>query len=202
MSCQDPDPRRRQRPPAIRRLPAQPSAEELQALRSAPRRAAEKRRRPHLEPRPSCLAAPGETRAVIAGQFLRPGASRVPHMCPTCVRVFDTQTTTKCRFAGTLAKPSDGLEPSTPSLPWKFGSVTRVQTRSLATQSFLQIEANEFSRMRREASRVSFLMCPFCVRASLLTWTTLTCRAPRRSGGRRRSDGARVRKGVTRLKLN
>jgi hypothetical protein len=47
-------------------------------------------------------------------------------------------------------KPSDGLEPSTPSF---------------ATQFFLQIDTNEFSRVRREASRVSFLMCPFCVRA-------------------------------------
>jgi hypothetical protein len=45
------------------------------------------------------------------------GASRVPQMCPECVRVFDGQTTTKCGFAGTLGKPSDGLEPSTPSLP-------------------------------------------------------------------------------------
>ena len=32
-----------------------------------------------------------------------------------------------------------GLEPSTPSLPWKFGRVTRVHARSLATRFFLQI---------------------------------------------------------------
>jgi hypothetical protein len=44
-------------------------------------------------------------------------ASPVPQMCPFCVRAFHEQTTTKCQFAGTLAKPSDGLEPSTPSLP-------------------------------------------------------------------------------------
>jgi hypothetical protein len=47
----------------------------------------------------------------------RRSASRVPQMCPECVRVFSGQTTTKCRFAGTLLEPSDGLEPSTPSLP-------------------------------------------------------------------------------------
>jgi hypothetical protein len=35
-------------------------------------------------------------------------------MCQECVRVFYVQTTAKCQFAGTLAKPSDGLEPSTP----------------------------------------------------------------------------------------
>jgi hypothetical protein len=41
-------------------------------------------------------------------------ATRVPQMCPECVRAFSKQTTTKYRFAGTLRKPSDGLEPSTP----------------------------------------------------------------------------------------
>jgi hypothetical protein len=50
-------------------------------------------------------------------------------------------------------------------LPWRFLGVTRVHARSLATQFFLQIGPNEASRMRRETSRVSFLMCPFCVRA-------------------------------------
>jgi hypothetical protein len=40
-------------------------------------------------------------------------ATRVPQMCPECVRAFSKQTTTKYRFAGTLRKPSDGLEPST-----------------------------------------------------------------------------------------
>jgi biotin operon repressor len=37
-------------------------------------------------------------------------------MCPKCVRVLDEQTTTNCRFAGAFLEPSDGLEPSTPSL--------------------------------------------------------------------------------------
>jgi hypothetical protein len=69
-------------------------------------------------------------------------------------------------FAGSL-KPSDGLEPSTPSLPWKFGSVTRGHARSLATQFLLQIGPFEESGMGRKTSRVSFLMCPFCVRALL-----------------------------------
>jgi hypothetical protein len=39
--------------------------------------------------------------------------------------------------------------------------VTRVHARSLATQFLLQIGMNEISMMRREASRVSFPMCPF-----------------------------------------
>jgi hypothetical protein len=36
--------------------------------------------------------------------------------------------------------------------------------RSLAAQFFLQIGLLQAVEMRREASRVSFRMCPFCVR--------------------------------------
>ena len=46
-------------------------------------------------------------------------------------------------------KPSIGLEPMTPSLP------------------FLQIALVGTLEMRQETSRVSFLMCPFCVRVLL-----------------------------------
>src|SRR5207247_7695019 len=74
-----------------------------------------------------------------------------------------------CRYF----KPSDGLEPSTPSLPWRFSGVTRVHARSLATQFLLQIGMNLTAEMRRETSRVSFLMCPFCVRAPSSELATL-----------------------------
>jgi hypothetical protein len=63
-----------------------------------------------------------------------------------------------------MSEPSDGLEPSTPSLPWRFRGVTRVHARSLKTHLLLQIGPFSSGAMRREASRVSFLMCPFCVR--------------------------------------
>jgi hypothetical protein len=99
-----------------------------------------------------------------SSSFTRPFA--VPQMCPECVRVFYLETTTKCRFAGTLAKPSDGLEPSTPSLPWRFLGVTRVHTRSPTTQFSLLIRPLRATNVRREASRVSFLMCPFVSAAS------------------------------------
>ena len=66
-----------------------------------------------------------------------------------------------------FTEPSDGLEPSTPSLPWRFRSVTRVHARSLAAQFFLQIRPLLAPNMRREASRGSFLMCPSCVRGLL-----------------------------------
>src|SRR5688500_5704040 len=71
-----------------------------------------------------------------------------------------------------FAEPSDGLEPSTPSLPWRFPGVTRVHARSLPAQFLLQIGPSDASRMRREASHVSFLMCPFCVRRLVPETTT------------------------------
>src|SRR5207249_9645906 len=46
----------------------------------------------------------------------------------------------------------DGLEPSTPFLPWRFRSVTRVHARSLATHILLQIAPFEGPEMRRETS--------------------------------------------------
>jgi hypothetical protein len=109
---------------------------------------------------------------VSEGVARRRRTSRVPEMCPECVRVFLKQTTTKCQFAGTFTKPSDGLEPSTPSLPWRFWRVTRVHARSLTTRFFLQIRPFDEVAMRRETSRVSFLMCPFYVRVVLLMLTT------------------------------
>jgi hypothetical protein len=84
----------------------------------------------------------------------------------------------KAPICRNFAEPSNGLEPSTPSLPWKFGSVTRVHARSLAAQFLLQISVLQAVEMRRETSRVSFLMCPFCVRVSVPNATT-------RSTGRR-----------------
>jgi len=93
-----------------------------------------------------------------------------------------------------LRRPSDGLEPSTPSLPWRFPGVTRVHARSFATQFLLQIGASNASGMRREASRVSFLMCPFCVRASSSDLATHLRRSKTsRRGLRRRGLRPRMR---------
>jgi hypothetical protein len=47
---------------------------------------------------------------------------------------------TKCPFAGTFLKPSDGLEPSTPSLPWRFPGGTGVHGRTPAGTFLLQID--------------------------------------------------------------
>ena len=68
---------------------------------------------------------------------------------------------TKKAICWPFLKPSDGLEPSTPSLPWRFERVTRVHARSSATRFLLQIDLLQGLEMRRKTSRVSFLMCPF-----------------------------------------
>jgi hypothetical protein len=48
------------------------------------------------------LAPP--TDRVTQGVARRRGASRVPQMCPECVRVFNGQTTAKCQFPGILPR--------------------------------------------------------------------------------------------------
>ena len=99
----------------------------------------------------------------------------------SCVAFLDNRNPA---FTGLLRKPSDGLEPSTPSLPWRFRGVTRVHPRSLPTHFSLQIKPSETLRMRRETSRVSFLMCPFCVRAWVPSVTTRRRASPCNSAPR------------------
>ena len=82
---------------------------------------------------------------------------RVPISC-----IAPKQATEEVALQG--FKPSDGLEPLTPSLPWRIRGVTRVHARPLATQFLLQIGLFQTAEMRRETPRVLFLMCPFCVR--------------------------------------
>ena len=80
------------------------------------------------------------------------------------LELLQAPSTGKAAICAAFAEPSGGLEPSTPSLPWRFRSVTRVHARSLAAHILLQIAPFEGPAMRRETSRVSFLMCLFCVR--------------------------------------
>jgi hypothetical protein len=67
--------------------------------------------------------------------------------------------------------------------------VSRGHARSLATQFLLQIRRFDKPAMRRDTSRVSSLMCPFCVREVLTDWTTyVRCRSSPVSGTARK-DG-------------
>jgi hypothetical protein len=48
--------------------------------------------------------------------------TRATSWCPKCVRLRHASVVTDNkdpRYAGLFLKPSDGLEPSTPSLPWR-----------------------------------------------------------------------------------
>ena len=100
------------------------------------------------------------------------GASAVPQMCPKCVRVFLGQTTTKYQFAGTLGKPSDGLEPSTPSLPWRSMGGTRVHARALAATFLLQIGSSSCVSGARACPPVPRLVYPSRTRGSLAVCKT------------------------------
>jgi hypothetical protein len=73
-------------------------------------------------------------------------------------------TITHARYAAgeQVAGPHVRTRTVDPLLTMEFRSVTRIHARSLATQFLLQIEPNETSKMRREASRVSVL-CPRAV---------------------------------------
>jgi hypothetical protein len=51
--------------------------------------------------------------------------------------------------------------------------VTRGHARSSAARFLLQIGPLQEAEMRRETSRVSFLMCPFCVRGPSSNAATL-----------------------------
>jgi hypothetical protein len=124
------------------------------------------------------------------GAARRRGASRVPQMCPKCVRLFDQQTTTKCRFAGTLLKPSDGLEPSTPSLPWRFPGGIGVHGRALAITFCLQIGHVRCVVGARPCPRVLKLMYPPRTRGVLPILATSV--GPRRVRGRGRRRRSRV----------
>src|SRR6266545_5286275 len=56
-----------------------------------------------------------------------------------------------------------------------FRGVTRVHARSSATQFLLQFDLIRAPLVCRETSRVSFLMCPFCVRATASVLATHLC---------------------------
>ena len=62
---------------------------------------------------------------------------------PKCTRLVPARNrnlafagNTICLFAGLLCKPSDGLEPSTPSLPWRFTGGIGVHDRASAGMFF------------------------------------------------------------------
>jgi hypothetical protein len=105
-----------------------------------------------------------------------------------CAAYPDNRTIRFAAISLTL-EPSDGLEPSTPSLPWRFPGVTRVHARSLAAQFLLQIDLDPDSRdasrdVARVVSDVSVL-CPRCVvRRGIRSYPRAVCCRKTHNGGR------------------
>ena len=78
----------------------------------------------------------------------------------------------KSPFAGIL-EPSDGLEPSTPSLPWRFPGATGGHGRAFAITFRLQIGSSRRVSRARPCPRVPRLMYPSRTRGSLSVCKTI-----------------------------
>jgi hypothetical protein len=77
-------------------------------------------------------------------------------------------------FAGgsSTGEPSDGLEPSTPSLPWRFTGGTGGHGRPLAITFLLEIGPSRRVSCARECPRVPRLMYPSRTRGALSVFKT------------------------------
>jgi hypothetical protein len=94
-----------------------------------------------------------------------------------------TEAREEVRICGTFAKPSDGLEPSTPSLPWRFRGGTGGHRRALAITFLLQIVPSRRVSRARACPLVRGLMYPSRTRGVLSVLETddaAGCRARRR----------------------
>jgi hypothetical protein len=94
-------------------------------------------------------------------------SQNVPVSYPRSGKILPGAGNTIDSFAGIFFKPSDGLEPSTPSLPWRFRDGTGGHGRALAITFFLQIEPSRRVSRARACPRVAKLMYPSRTRAAL-----------------------------------
>jgi hypothetical protein len=118
----------------------------------------------------------GETRTAQRSQDRRLSSnSRVHQVMPASARARQplTQSATKVAvLQEDFRSPLTDSNRRPPPYPWRFSDVTRGHVRSLATRFLLQISPFFVRGKRRWTSPVSFLMCPFCVRAVLFRRTT------------------------------
>jgi hypothetical protein len=129
-------------------------------------------------------ASAGNADGLLAGTFRVSGRERVsrarPRLVsrdvararecppvPKCTRLVpatrhDLAITDNTRrpFAGLFLEPSDGLEPSTPSLPWRSKGSTGVHGWTSPSTIFLQIDASRCVARARACPRVPRLMYP------------------------------------------
>src|ERR687892_590786 len=85
------------------------------------------------------------SRPARGGSLVSAGARECPPV-PKCTRLVPAETrnlaiagNTTCPFAGLLCKPSDGLEPSTPSLPRRFSCRAAGRGRRASRLVFLHL---------------------------------------------------------------
>ena len=86
-----------------------------------------------------------------------------------CVALLDDRNPA---FARLLSKPSDGLEPETPSLPWRFSGGTGVHNWAFTITFFLQIGTSRCALSARSCPRVPKLMYPSRTRGLLSSYKT------------------------------
>ena len=98
-----------------------------------------------------------------------------------------SRKTTKRPICRVFVKPSDGLEPSTPSLPWRSRGGAGGHRRALAITFLLQIELLPRVDRARACTRVPTLMYPSRTRDALPVLVTENART-RRLPARGRPD--------------
>jgi hypothetical protein len=120
-------------------------------------------------------SASGHVRAVprdVARARECPPVPKCTRLVPAKRRNLAITGNTKCPFAGLLCKPSDGLEPSTPSLPWRFPGDTRVHGWAPAATFYPQIGPSRCVLNARACPRVPELMYPSRTRGLLSVYKT------------------------------
>src|SRR5947207_15409124 len=87
--------------------------------------------RPAMRPVPYLPAFTSQATETAVLRLDASDASGFARECPRVPSVYDVDKAT-APFAGVSSKPSDGLEPSTPSLPWNFSGNRSQPTARLA----------------------------------------------------------------------
>ena len=124
---------------------------------------------------------------VSQGVARRRDASRVPQMCPECVRAFYEQTTRSGHLQAFFRKPSDGLEPSTPSLPWNL-SGNRWQPVATDFACFPVSRASRFASDCGRLQPRGSINAPSPLAMSAATTLPLASRANQRASAERKPD--------------
>jgi hypothetical protein len=119
---------------------------------------------PPAQPSPASTSRP--TSAADRDHRGRPTARSQPESLQTapyhCIlELVQTDPKEKAPISGAFAEPSDGLEPSTPSLPWSFGPERAGEARGSAGTKAPHPVGIQRRSMPRARTRVVALVVPF-----------------------------------------